>query len=533
MRLMILENRRLITTMQAGQGMLSIGSSPECGVHLPDPKLSAHQASLTQDADGSWWLEVVDPAIPTCLNRAVQKGRARLKHADEIQMGTFSIRLFMESSKSREELLRERMQSLVRQHLETLPLGTIIHKSDAPVQVSRECIEQATLLALRLEQAESVPDLMMPLLRALLRMFEARRAWVGVRRTDESEYEWTLGLGQNGQPCDRPPFSRQMEPRCLGKTQCLCVPEASPVDVRSAMAVPLVCETGNLGMIYLENDQSDAAWGEAAINALTAVACSVARPLENVLHRITAKRRQAASTEQTIARQTQDAVTPKALPVWEELLTAAYRHMGTARVSDFYDIVQLRDRTASLLVARVNAQGEALCRQLAAMRAAFRSSSLYAEPPHLFLRALNWIIGEGGPTIDLACAWVSPDSGKVQYCLAGSKVRLGLVNGDGRCERLETSDSPPIGQSRSPAYASKSLVMESGDTFVAETEGITEIKNPQGEGFGWVRLREHLCDGLGDTPSKILGELEDDLRDFLSAGGTAAEDFSIVLIQRR
>lgn len=532
MRLMILENRRLITTLQAGQAMLSIGSSPECGVHLPDPKLSAHQASLTQDPDGSWWLEVVDPAIPTCLNRSIQKGRARLKHADEIQLGIFSIRLFMESSKTREELLRERMQSLVRRHLETLPLGAIIHKSDDPVQVPKECIEQLTLLALRLEQAESVPELITPLLRALLRMFEARRAWIGVRRTDESEFEWTLGLAGNGQPCDRPPFAHQMESRCMGMTQCLCVPEASPIDVRSAMAVPLVCQTGNLGMIYLENDKSDEAWDEAAINALSAVACGVSRPLENILHRIVAKRRQAVSTEQTIARQTQDAVTPKALPVWDELLLAAYRHMGALRVCDSYDVVQLRDRTASLLLARVNAQGEALSRCLAGMRAAFRSSSLYSEPPHLFLRALNWIIGEGGPTIDLASVWVSPESGKVQYCLAGSGVRLGLVQSDGTCERLESSESPSIGQTRTPIYASQSLVLQSGDTLVAATEGVNAIKNPQGEVFGWARLREQLCDGLGDTPSKILSELEADLREF-SAGVAGMEDFSVVLVNRR
>jgi len=67
-------------TVRAAGGRLAIGSDPSCDVHLPDPKLLKHQASLALDDTGNWWLEVQDPSVPTCLNRAVQKARAQLKH---------------------------------------------------------------------------------------------------------------------------------------------------------------------------------------------------------------------------------------------------------------------------------------------------------------------------------------------------------------------------------------------------------------------------------------------------------------------
>lgn len=533
MRLMILENKRLLSTVQAGPGTVSIGSSPECGVHLPDPRLSAHQASLTQDDDGAWWLEIIDPIVPTCLNRAVQKNRAKLRHADEIEMGTFSIRLFMESKKSQEDLRRERMQALARQHGEGLPLGTVIHKSDEPVSITKEHLEQITLLALRLEQVEVIQDVLPPLIRAALRTLDARRAWVGLRRRDEGPFDWSLALTAAGQPCDRPPFSQMMEARCMQLTQHLCVPAAPPLDVRSAMAVPLICQSGNLGMLYVENDPDDPPYNEAALHVLIALACVVSMPIENVMRKGTVKRRATMVTEQTVARATQDALTPKALPLWDHLLLAAYRHIGSARCCDFYDFVQLRDKTASIVLVRITAQGEAVPHCFAQVRAAFRTAALYSEPPHLFARALNWVIFDGTPnhSIDFACAWIAPGTGKVQYCTAGRGVHLGRIRADGSCQMIETGDLPPIGQTRAPAFTSQVLDLGSGDTLVLATEGVMTASNQRKEVFGWAGLKENLCDGLGGTPGNVLSEFAEDLTEFLQ-GGACPDDLTVVLAQR-
>ena len=533
MRLMILENRRLRTTLQATPGMISIGSSPECGVHLPDPKLPAHQANLTQDQDGAWWLDILDHSVPTCLNRAVQKTRAKLRHADEIEMGPFSIRLFMESEKTRDEVRRERMQALVKQHGETLPLGTLIHKFEDDVLVPKEQLEQIILLALRLEQIETVQDLMPPLLRALLRTFEGRRAWVGIRKADEGDFDWSLAAAANGQPCERPALSRSMESRCMAHGQFLCVPEAPPADVRSAMAVPLVCQAGNLGMLYVENDPEDSPYGEKTLQVLGAMACCVSMPLDNVLRKVVAKRRQTVATEQTVARITQDVLTPKALPQWDELRLAAYRHMGAARCCDFYDVVQLRDRVASIILARVAAQGEALTRYLAELRAAFRTAALYSEPPHLFARALNWVLHDSAApqTIDLACVWVAPTTGKVQCCTAGKGVGLWRIRAEGSCEAVKTAEMPPIGKVHGPAFNSLAFELTKGDSLLMATDGFGSAVNSGKEVFGWDGLKDNVCDGVGETPSSILSELAEDLSEFLKGGG-CPQDATALIVQR-
>jgi serine phosphatase RsbU (regulator of sigma subunit) len=529
MHLMILENRRLRTTLRAASGRIVIGSNPQCGVHLPDPRISERLASLSQDDAGSWWLEIEDTSTPTCLNRAVQKGRARLRHADEITVAQFSIRLMMESDKSREELQRERLLAITRSHGETLQLGTIVHRFDTPVPVAREHLEQMTLLVLRLSQVESVRDLLVPVLRAVLRTFDGRRAWIGIRPTDRSPLEWTLGLNDQGQPCERPPSSSRMELRCLAHSQYLCSPESSTPGLRSAMGVPLVCQSGTLGMLYVENNPSDPAYDEASLHAFSTMACCVARPLENILQQAAAKRRAAMSTELALARATQDALTPRAVPQWDDLHLAAYRYMGDSRCQDLYDFVQLPDKTAFLVVARLAVDGPAVPRLLSGVHSAFRSAALHADAPHLFARALNWVLagGDPRPLVHLATLCLAPATGRVSYCLAGDGVHLRRINRSGGAA-VEAPAAPPIGAARSPAYDLQTADLAPGESLCVATSGVDAALNAQGRPFGLASLEECLSDGVGQPPGNVLAEFEADLAEFLS-GGSCAEDITVVL----
>lgn len=533
MHLMILEKRRLRNTVRGIGGTITIGSDPECHVHLPDPRLGSHQASIVQDDEGQWWLEVLDLSTPTCLNRAVQKTRAQLRHADEVEFGTFSVRCFIESDKSREELQHERLVALTKSHGDTLPLGTIIHKENQAMAVSKEHLEQMTLLALRLNQVESVSDTLPLVLRAMIRTFEASQAWVGLRKENHGDFDLAFGQSNKGMPCARPAFSHKTQSRCLDHGQHVCSPEVPVEGIRSAMAVPLEGENGVLGMLYVENAQDAQPYDEQSLNALKAMAACTAIPIATSIRQSAAKQRATISTEQTLARSTQDAVTPTALPLWDDLQAAAYRRMGTQRCCDFYDVVQHRDKTAAMVVAKLRVDLMALPRHFAELRAAFRSAALYSEAPHLFARALNWMLfaADSDNQIDLGAAWVCPRTGTVTYCLVGQGVVLGNVGGDGTCEIVSSEGSPAIGQTRAPAYESSTLELESGDSVALATDGVNLAVNAKEEVFGLAGLKENLCDGLGRAPGLVLGELASDLTDFVS-DGKQPEDVTVVLLQR-
>lgn len=533
MRLMILEERKLRDTFRASAGTVSIGSDSGCDIHLPDPRLGKRHLEITQDTEGIWWLDVRETTVPTCLNRSVQKTRAKLRHADEIEIGSFSIRFLTESDQSREELQHDRLLALTKRHGESLPLGTIILKENADLTISRGHLEQFTLLTIRLSQVGSIGDAITPVLRAMTRTFEARRAWIGVRKLGRGDFDWTLGQSAQGQPCVRPPFSATTQFRCMDHVQHVCAPDVPIEKVGSAMAVPLVGQAGTIGMLYVENDPGDEPYGKSSLHAFKAMAGAIAIPIENVIRQTMTVRRAAADTGHTIARATQDAVTLQALPQWKQLQVAAYRRMGTEKCCDFYDIVQLRDKTAAIVVARLSIDPQALPRYFAELHAAFRCAALYSEAPHLFARAINWLLFAAGSknTIDMTAAWVSPKTGQVSYCVAGRRTIVGRILSDGTCEMVQPGDGPSICESRAPAFESKTFVLAPEDMLLLATAGIDAAKNAQGEMFGMKGMEENLCDGLGDRPGQVLNEFATDLNEFVT-GGAHPEDITVILLRR-
>lgn len=533
MRLLILEDNKLVSTLQAVDGPLTIGSSPSSFVHLNDPRVGSHQASVYRDPQGDWWLEVCDRNRPTHLNRAVQQGKAKLRHADEIEIGHYCIRLFLEYELSGAALKRKRMQQVARNHGGSLPLGSIIVKEDRAINLSREHLEQLTILGMRLEQAETTQDLMMTILRALLRTFSGRTAWIGLRSASHGPFDSSLGWSSKGAACPQPSFSETMQDRCLKDGHFVCTPKSQIQGVGSAMAAPLVHNSGIAGMVYVENEPNDPVYDEAALDVLNAATCCIALPLIDNLRRSAAKRQAVTSTEHTVAQLIQAATTPQAFPQWEELQLAAFRHPGAVRCCDLYDVIQLRDRCAAILLARLTADGAGLPQLFSEVRAAFRMAVLHGDNPLQFVQALNWLVhgGESPRLADTVCVWLNPISGEVRFSSAGERVILGRIHADGTCDLVPSAESQPAGRGKTSSYTLKRMQLDSGDALVMATDGVKTAVNGRGEAFGVNGLKDSLCDGLGDTPSHVLSEFATDLHDFI-ADGHCADDVSVVLGRR-
>lgn len=534
MRLMILENQRLRNSLKMeGAGMITIGSDSRCHVHLPDPRLGKHQANILQDDSGEWWLEVLEHSVPTCLNRAVQRSKAKLRHADEIECGEFSIKFYLDPDRSREELHHDRIMAISKSHSESLPLDSIILKEDVDLALTREQMARITRLTLALDAVANVGESLPLVLAVAIEMFAARRAWIAVRSAEKDTFDWAHGQSQNGTPIERPRFSEIAESRCMKFSHHICTPSAPDPLVGATMAVPIVGGTFILGMLYLEADPSDPIYDEKSLIALRAFACAAAIPLESVLNRMASTRRSAVATELTVARTTQDSLTPKALPQWDEMQVAAFRRIGEQNCTDLYDVIQLRDKTAALLVARVNWPLHLVPCKFGEIRAAFRSAVLYGEAPHLFARALNWMLHDGDVStrVDLAVARIWPTSGKVHLCVAGSQVIAGRVQSDGTAERIAISQTPGVGQARGTQFEVMPLLLGEGDSFVLATDGVNSARNAAGEAFGVDAMCDIVCDGLGDTPSHVLKELATDLDEFL-VGGVSPEDTTVLLLRR-
>jgi len=541
MRVVILERGQLISNYDAHDGPIRVGAAANNHIHLPDAKVAPQQISLVRNGAGTWWLEINDLLRVTTVNRQIIKDRVELHQRDEIELGPFTLRIYLDitgdptqSPAAAPNNWHRRMIDVTKSHADSMPLDTILVKHDQPLTLSRELLEQFSLLAMRLERQESVQEAMVPVLRAVLRTFSARRAWIGLRKAEHGEFNWQLCLTTQGASAARPATSEAMQRRCLIDDQYVCIPSAPHEGVGSAMGAPLRYELTHVGMLYLENDSGDPPYDAAALDQFSALACCVAMPIGDVMRRTALAKKETVNHAMTVAREVQDAVTPHALPHWDHLQLAAYRFPGAEQVCDFYDIVQLKDKTASLIVGRVTAPGAQGPRFMAEIRAAFRMSAVHGDSPAALMRVLNWLLLTGDNTryIDAVAAHIDPNTGAVQFCVAGNRAIIGRLRDDGKCDRLECSPMPAVGQVRLTMYDISGVQLDEGDTLVLATDGVNAARSAAGEVFGLEMMHDCLCDGVGNSPGQVLHEFDEDLRDFLAGGGRCCEDVTVVLARR-
>jgi len=126
-------------------------------------------------------------------------------------------------------------------------------------------------------------------------------------------------------------------------------------------------------------------------------------------------------------------------------------------------------------------------------------------------------------------AQIDCDRGDVTYCNAGHFPPL-LLRADGRTELLQEG-GPLLGAIEQAEFSSARLMLESGDTLVAYSDGVLECCNPSGEEFGTDRLVETMrCTDGQSAQTKLMTVLAT-LQDFAN-GSPLHDDVSLTVIQR-
>jgi sigma-B regulation protein RsbU (phosphoserine phosphatase) len=105
-----------------------------------------------------------------------------------------------------------------------------------------------------------------------------------------------------------------------------------------------------------------------------------------------------------------------------------------------------------------------------------------------------------------------------------------LVGGDGNVRRLETSGTV-VGLFDGMSYSQSAVGMQSGDIFVAYSDGITEPENEFGE-FGDERLIELIRTHRHESLSRISEAVTGAVQDWI-AGGEQPDDVTLVLARAR
>ncbi len=275
------------------------------------------------------------------------------------------------------------------------------------------------------------------------------------------------------------------------------------------------------------------------------------------------KEKQRMESELAIAHEVQALLFPADLSGLPSLEVHGVCKPARTVSGDYYDFIPLGAQRLLLAVGDISGKGISAALLMATVHAFVRAYSLEPErtlaslalgaggsqseaivassgngdsdsclSPAFLMSTLNYQLYRSTPpekyaTMFLGC--YDALSRALTYSNAGHLPPL-VLSGDGTVRRAETSGTV-VGLFDGMTYGESTVVMRSGDIFVAYSDGITEPENEFGE-FGEERLIELILQHRNESLSRISEVVTGAVTDWI-AGAEQPDDVTLVLARAR
>ncbi len=234
--------------------------------------------------------------------------------------------------------------------------------------------------------------------------------------------------------------------------------------------------------------------------------------------------------ELQVARRIQQASLPKEVPQlkgWQiHPLYRPAREVG----GDFYDFFELKDGHLGIVVGDATGKGVPAALVMASARSMLRAVAQASDSPGDALRRVNDPLATDiPPNMFVTCfyAILDPKSGSLTYANAGHD--LPYLHRNGEAEELRATGMP-LGLMPEMEYEEKETILEACDSAVLYSDGLVEAHDPEGEMFGFPRLRALIAEHAEERP---LGDfLLEELYNFVGEGWEQEDDITLLTLER-
>jgi sigma-B regulation protein RsbU (phosphoserine phosphatase) len=162
------------------------------------------------------------------------------------------------------------------------------------------------------------------------------------------------------------------------------------------------------------------------------------------------------------------------------------------------------------------------------LQAALKSLAIATNSPSELMTRVNSVICENiVPHRFISCFYALLDTRtrKLAYSNAGHYPPI-LVR-DGRCMRL-IEGGPVFGVFPKECYAQSEVQLQPGDALVLFTDGVTEVRNAEGEEFGEDRLQQLLTNerlSAAEIREKVMAAVTE------FGGGNFDDDVTLLVLK--
>jgi steroid delta-isomerase-like uncharacterized protein len=243
-----------------------------------------------------------------------------------------------------------------------------------------------------------------------------------------------------------------------------------------------------------------------------------------------AQERERIEQELRVARQIQQALLPEVTPELHGWQLAAYYKPAREVGGDFYDFLELEDGRLGLVVGDATGHGMPAALVMATTRGMLRAVVGSSESPGEVLARVNEaLVAEIPQSTFVTCFYgvLDPENGRFRYANAGHN--LPCRRHDGQADELRARGMP-LGLMPGMSYEEKEVVLKEGESALFYSDGLVEAHDPDGEMFGFPRLRRMVAEHAEE--GSLVDFLMDELRSFTGEGWEQEDDITLLTLQR-
>ena len=244
--------------------------------------------------------------------------------------------------------------------------------------------------------------------------------------------------------------------------------------------------------------------------------------------------RERIEQELRVARSIQQASLPKEVPELEGWHIIPYYQPAREVGGDFYDFHLLSDGRLGVVVGDATGKGvpaalvmSTTCGMLQLAAQAMDSSS----PSDVLAQVNETLLARIPANMFVTCfyAILEPESGHLVYANAGHDLPY-LRHRNGDAEELRARGMP-LGLMPGMSYEEKEITLEARESALFYSDGLVEAHNPQGEMFGFPRLRELVAEH-GEEERSLGDFLIEELYSFVGEGWEQEDDITLLTLRR-
>jgi serine phosphatase RsbU (regulator of sigma subunit) len=241
--------------------------------------------------------------------------------------------------------------------------------------------------------------------------------------------------------------------------------------------------------------------------------------------------RERVEQELRVARSIQQASLPKEVPEPEGWQIAPYYQPAREVGGDFYDFHLLPEDRLGLVVGDATGKGvpAALVMSTTCGMLRLAAQSTSSSPGQMLQGVNETLFPNIPPNMFVTCFYLilDPPSGHLLYANAGHDLPYLHRNGD--AEELRARGMP-LGLMPAMRYEEKETILHAGEAALLYSDGLVEAHDPEGDMFGFPRLRALVAE---HGEKRSLGDLLlEELYSFTGEEWEQEDDITLVALKR-